>query len=287
MRLKRINFCSFYLYGSLVILANLFFSSCQSNKLPEYTELGALRILAVIASSPDAYPGETVTLTPVISDFSGAGLSFQSFGCSDPGVSFGAEASCEAQPDRVNLGSGSITSPGAASSYTGLVSPTVNVAIPANLLASRSPIDQYNGVAYLVTYKLTSTDNREITAFKRILVKANGTPKNQNPQLSDILMNGTALTSVGAGQTVSLAAQFSSGPETYQVMNRDLGFSSREEVYTTTWFISDGKLKNQRSLSTDTVEYQAPDAFPGTRGAFVIGVTRDGRGGEAVVIKSF
>lgn len=264
-----------------------FLANCQDDKMPIYSELGGLRVLAIVASSPDAYPGDTVTLTPYVSDILGSGMTFSAEACADPGVSFGVNPSCTDQADRVSLGAGAVTAPVVGDNYTGAMTPTISVNIPANFLTNRSPFEQFNGRVYLVVFTLTGASGNQVIAIKRIVVKASGATKNQNPVLSDILSQGVSLTTYPTGQVVALAPTFSTGAETYVVLNSDLTQTTKTEELLTTWFITDGKLKNQRTLSTDAVEYKASDALPGGRKSFIIAVSRDGRGGESVVQKSF
>ena len=43
-------------------------TSCNDSKLPKYVELTELRVLSLIADKPEVNPGETVSITPIISD---------------------------------------------------------------------------------------------------------------------------------------------------------------------------------------------------------------------------
>ncbi|MCB0368501.1 MAG: hypothetical protein KDD45_03435, partial [Bdellovibrionales bacterium] len=71
-------------------------ASCSSSNLPKYVELKGLRIITLIADSPEVDPSTTVSITPVISDITEtSSLNYIAYGCIDPGVSEGATPSCE------------------------------------------------------------------------------------------------------------------------------------------------------------------------------------------------
>lgn len=275
---------------SLFVITQL---GCSEDKLPKYVELNSLRVLALVVDTPEVAPGATVTLTPAVSDINGSGgLMFTAEACVDPGVYFGVEPACTAtmtgyQSLGVNV---PLTTPTVANNYTGAANSfTVTVPSSSTIFANKNTRDQYNGVAYLVTYTLDSGDGRRVKSFRRISVvnTALRPTLNSNPTVADILSNGTSLTTYPAGQTVTLSAQISSTPEIYSVMNTEGGLKSITETHQTTWFISDGSLKYYRTLSTDGNEYAAVATAPSTRKAFIISVTRDGRGGMAVVTKAF
>ncbi|MCK9419749.1 MAG: hypothetical protein M0R70_10255 [Nitrospirae bacterium] len=69
----------------------------NEDNMPKYQALGELRILTVVASAPEANPGDTVTFTPVLSDLNGNGrtINYAVQACIDPGVGNGAARSAQ------------------------------------------------------------------------------------------------------------------------------------------------------------------------------------------------
>lgn len=279
----------------LLIGAALLLSlSCTKDNFPKYVALGGLRVLAIVASnntSPNAgkaegNPGDSFTVTPYVSDVSNAGasLTYEAFGCVDPGVSYGAEATCTGNATAVSLGSGAVTGLSAGNVYTGPVG-SVTVSIPSSILASRSTIDTYNGVNYLVTYTLTNSAGLSVKSFKRIPISdsSTGKVKNSNPSISRVLANGVILATLAAGSAVELSAEAAVGSnETYTYMTSSGATNSNTETLQATWFYTDGELKYYRTTSTDSTTYTAPDAYPPLRSSVIVTVLRDGRGGESV-----
>jgi hypothetical protein len=278
-------------------------TGCASGTLPDYNVLGGLRVLAMIADTPEVDPtgGPTVHITPVVSDLNlGRTLSWAATGCIDPGVGYGAPPSCANVPGATSLGSGAVGPLDAAKHTTTGAAPPVTVTIPPTILTGHTPVDQYNGVAYLVVYTLTATDSagatQTVTAFKRIIASTpSKTPKNTNPTLSDVTTGSQSLSAylsalafpVAAGTSAVLGPAFGAGSaESYSQMNSDQTLSPVTEQLTTTWFISDGSITFYRTQNTDTNTWQPPQTQPTTsagqaRSVVLVVVTRDGRGGEA------
>lgn len=272
-----------------IVLLPLLLGSCADDDFPEYVELKELRVLALQAGASGAAseysPGDNVTITPYISDYFGGsrGLTFEAFACVDPGISVGAEPSCDGVPGAVSVASGAATAP--AIERTGS-SNSFSVSIPATILNQRSDADKYNGVNYLVTYKLTA-GTETVQSFRRILVSENTkTTKNNNPQTTAILANGAALTTLPTGP-VELSVSYPAGSvETYDSKKSDLTLVSSTESLVTTWFRTDGELKFYRTVNSDTTTFTPPAVAPSGRQALIVGVTRDDRGGVTVLVEA-
>lgn len=269
----------------LSLLSAAILAGCADDKLPDYSKLDRLRVLAMVASQPEANPGTTgITITPWISDPNGNGrtLSYVAEGCIDPGVAYGAEPTCRGSASLTSLGAGAITGL-SAPHYTGN-SQAISVDLPgeAVIFASRSAIDQFNGVGYLVTFSVSATDGANVRAFRRLLVSgAAKTSKNGNPGLSDILSNGASLATLPTG-AVELTAQIDSGAaETYTALSVS-GTSSRSEQLTTTWFSTQGQLRFDRTEPGQATRWTPS----GEAQALLIGVLRDNRGGVAVLSRA-
>ena len=219
-------------------------------------------------------------------------LSYTAEGCIDPGVGLGASPSCAARPDKVDLGKGDITTLSSTTRTFTDAAPTLTVKIPAIIFAQRNPIDQFNGVSYLVVYTLTSTDaagaTSQVVAIKRIIASKR-TTKNTNPSITDIKAGDQGLQSylsalkfTGAAQTaVTLTPVLSdTSAESFDIKGADLSVSSGTETLTTTWFLSDGDMEYFRTTASTVNTWTPPSTRPTRPGVVMVVVTRDGRGGE-------
>ncbi|MGK5085767.1 hypothetical protein WDW37_20960 [Bdellovibrionota bacterium FG-1] len=281
------------------LIAAVIAAGCSTTELPDYVRLGGLRILAIKADKPEAAPGDTVQITPVVSDLPTAtvagkrSLSYTAEACIDPGVGYGATPICAGRPDRITLPGGNIPSLSSTSNtYTG-EAPVISVTIPPIILAHRSAMDQYNGVAYLVLYTLIATDSTgataQVIAFKRLLASTR-TTKNSNPSITDVQVGSTqtlqpllaALSYPSSSQTpLSLTPTFSSNSaEAYTVQQADGSLLPATEALTTTWFLSDGDIRYFRTADADVNTWTPPSTQPTRPGIVFMVVTRDGRGGE-------
>lgn len=275
------------------LVASFLMLSCGEDNLPEYIKLGGLRVLALEVNSggfSEVAAGSTVTVVPYVSaiDFSGS-IQYSAQGCVDPGLGFGAEPTCEGVPGAVVLASNaSLTAPGSVNDWTGAAD-SFNVNLPASgvIFAGKSAQEQFNGVSYLVTYSLQDSLGRSVKSFRRIVVSTK-TPKNQNPSSVSVLSNGSVFTSYPLNSSVNLSISIAGvGAESFSEQLSDGSFRARSEEITTTWFISDGEMKFFRTLSGDVNQFTGPSALPSGRKAYVIAVTRDGRGGVAVTQRAF
>jgi hypothetical protein len=273
-----------------LIILSFAIIGCSDDIFPKYVQLGGLRVLAIHSEKTSApgqaeySPGDTVTVTPHVSDFgSGARtLTYEAVGCLDPGVSYGVDASCAGSATAVTLASGTFTL-SASDSYTG-AGPSFQVTIPSTIFALRTAIDQYNGVAYLVTYRLTAP-GAAVSSFKRLIVSSDSKTKNQNPALSSILAGGTALTSMPAGE-VELSAGLTAGAEeAYLAMKSSGELDPRTEQVVTTYFITDGTLGFYRTSVGQTTKYTPVYPAPSDHTALIVAVSRDNRGGVAVKVQ--
>lgn len=244
--------------------------------LPDYFLLDSLRVLAIKASEPEVDPGTTVILTPLISDVLGVGrtLTYTVQGCLDPGVALGATPTCDDDPDATTSAAATFTL--SAPQYTG-PAPDVSVTVPATILETRNPIDQANGVAYLVLYEIQASETEKVTSFKRIIVSSR-TTKNLNPSIASIQSDGTdlaALSTVAQTLTPIFAAE---SAETYAVLSASGTSATKTEELTTTWFVDQGAVKYARTDSNSSNTWTPPTTPTGS--PFLVVVLRDGRGGE-------
>ncbi len=274
-----------FISGLVFVIFNL---SCSNNDLPIYTELNGLRILSLVASQPELDAGGSTVITPILSDINETtSLNYVAEACI-PVSSF--DSTCDGNATKVSLGSGALNTGDMTSAkfFTGAAT-NVNVTVPASgvIYLNRSSQDQFNGVVYLVTYKVTNSRSNSVSSFKRIIVSTR-TPKNQNPQLSDVLNNGGAFTSSVPTSETTVAPSFGAvTTESYTVLNNRGESRTETESLTTTWFSTDGKFKYYRTVGNDSNTFTGPSAAPTGRDAFLLAITRDGRGGIAYKRKCF
>lgn len=260
------------------------FSSCGDSNLPDYNQLGDLRVLSVEVNNggkSEAAPGDSVALTPLLSWVNGGGqtVSWTTEACRDPGIAFGQIPTCDSAPDKVAIGgagTGSSAIGTSANAWTDVL-PAISVTVPANIFNPGLPLlpistaDQQSGYAYLVFMTFTGADGQEVKTFKRIVTTTRtGAALNSNPLLNDLLLNGVALPASTPlpAEKVTLSAQFT-------------GLESDDEA-TITWFLSDGELQRMRTTADlTTSDWTPPKTAPVGRSAIIVGVLRDGRGGES------
>jgi hypothetical protein len=288
--MKQFKFLKNLMFGAGFIFL---FTGCSSSDLPDYNVLSSLRVLALQADHPEAHPGDTVVITPYLSDVYGAGraLTYSAVACVDPGTAYGAVPTCIGSPTLSVLAT-QLTATPLPGQATGTTS-TISVAIPSTMLTGQSTQNSYNGVSYLFLYTING-GAETVTAYKHILVvDPSKTSLNSNPDSAgpiDILFNGAAsatVTSLPSGDQ-SLSLQYVAGAqESYQVMNSDGSFQSLVEQLTTTWFITDGTEDQYRTINQGATTWSPPGGEPATRKVVLVGVVRDGRGGVSFVKKEF
>lgn len=273
------------------LLLALFLFSCEKDNLPEFNRLEGIRVLNLQANTPEVNPGAAVTITPIISDIHATSLNYSVTVCLDPGLSYGAQPTCEGNPSKVVLATSiALTLPGAAESWTGAADTfVVNVPNDTVMFANRTAAEIFNGVNYLVIYTLTNETGKSVSAFKRIVVSETAkTSKNSNPAVSQVFADGSPLNTMNWGGKFNLSTDLSLvSAESYVVKNAKLESFSKTENLTTTWFVTDGDAKYFRSAGTDSNEFNAPSQPPVGRSFYLIAVSRDDRGGVNFVKKKF
>ncbi len=263
-------------------------AACGEDDLPKSSDLGGLRILAIQAgsdgSTAEYAEGQTVQLTPYISDYNQTRtVEFEAMWCLDPGVSYGAQPSCDGVAGATSLGSGAISF--GDPNRTGAANPLpASFQIPAGLLATRLPTDQFNGTAVLFTYKLRASDGATTKSFKRVIVSSKPA-KNNNPPVAVIQAGGAPLAAYPTGAVQVTASIATTANEAFQEMKRDGSLASRTEELLTSWFISDGTLELFRTINGQATKFEPPATKPTGRTPIIVAVTRDSRGGVSVRIQ--
>lgn len=276
----------------LVIGLGFVSASCSNSDLPDYFSLGSLRVLGIQADHPEVDPtaSTSVTLTPVITARNAgtaAGtdplvLTYVLEHCLDPGVTAGADPSCQDNPSRVSR-TGTLTLASGNGAYTGTAlhsGGALTLTVPTTIFntslhGAASAQDRYNGVPYLVTYRLSAPNGESTSAFRRIIATER-TPLNQNPTITAIQKDGVTLTALPSTAS-DLTPLLGAGPaESYSVALSS-GLSARTERITVSWFISQGELKRSRT-DLGTSNLYTPASHP-TGPVFMTAVVRDDRGG--------
>ncbi len=267
------------------------FAGCNNDQLPEFTKIDKLRIIALEVNNPEVNPGDTVTVTPWVSDINEtAALTDTVSVCVDPGLAYGANPSCDASPTKVDIRiNQALTITGANS--TGSAN-TFNVTIPVDLIifAGRTDQEKYNGVSYLIHYKLKNSTGTEISAIRRIVVsEPSKTPKNTNPVISTILADGAPIAALPiAGAKVQLSTDLGLGStETFQSKNVDGSLVVESELVAVTWMFTDGEAKKFRTEAGSVNEFTGPSTAPVGRSAHIFAVARDNRAGVKVIKVQF
>ncbi len=253
-----------------------------------YSHLDSLRVLSLSVDQPEVAPGTTVTITPYVSDATGAGraLTYSASSCPDPGTSQGVTASCLGSPLATVIATNlPVTLPTVAHSYTGFVN-AFSVTVPANILAGQSSINTYNGVSYLVAYSLTAADGTTTSAFRRIIA-SQGHALNTNPSITDILSAGVPFTPMPTMVTTLVPSIPSAASEAYTFQDSSGSFVAATESLLMTWFTNAGDYQYIRTDLVNPNQFTPGKTAPLTGHNTFVFVLRDRRGGEAVLQRDF
>jgi hypothetical protein len=278
----------FFLKIKELLLFALVINGCSGDDLPVYTELNKLRVVAIQLSQSEVNPGATgVVVTPLISDTNGGGrtITYTATGCIDPGISYGAEPTCDQAQDALQLSAGTITSLNAANNYTEFGNTfSVNAPAEAIIFATRPTQDKYNGVAYLIDYKISS-GNEEVRVIKRLIV-TNRTSLNQNPSIDNVYTQDAPVSAYPESET-DYIVKFNSEPKEEFVLQNSSGvLTNLTEEITVTWFFSRGEFKFYRTGHLESNRYIPVAVSASDKTTWVV-VVSDGRGGSAAKIIQF
>ncbi len=243
--------------------------SCGDDGFRKVEKLEGFRILGIVADNSEVAAPATVTVNALIADVNGTENSIigNYITCIDPGISRGAEASCDspingptsftinlnAIPGRVGLG------------------PNLSVNVPATILDGRSTLEKFNGVAVIVIINFT-VNGVNHSAYKRIVATDGTRARNTVPTGSAILLNNQVIASApNDGDNLSVTT---APAETYEVMNVDGSKETLSEKYEIAWYTNSGKFDLPKAKIDEVVEYQGD-----TASTLTIAVIRDERGG--------
>lgn len=254
-------------------------SSCVDGD-NDFFQLGEFRVLAVQADTPEIDGSSltpiTVTLTPFISDIDAGGrtIAIDILACPDPGLELGNDPVCD--PDLAttqDISYASIDSTTLGSRLTGAM-PAFTVDVPPGLLTGQTDQVKFNGLDYLVTMHFVA-GTETIKTYRRITISEK-TPKNMNPSIENVLLNGETAGSLQNLDelTIDIAAGFT--PETYDYEDLDGIQVEKEEVYTVSWFTFKGTTNLRRTFLDETAVFEKSS---GETDPFIVAILRDDRGG--------
>jgi hypothetical protein len=268
---------------SLIFLINtlslLSLSSCGNSKLPRYSIIQGLRVLALTLDQPEinydgmSFTPSTVNLTPTISDLysDGRALQYNLEWCVDPGIALGAIPTCGGNPSRVVVAQNQAVAATAtflAPNYSGMMSsiaislgtaaPAAQAAISA-AFARESSYQQFNGLGILIFFELfpSSEPSSKITTFKRLILSSTAkVSKNQNPSglsIKDFITN-LEISSFPSIQTSLIADLPAAQAESYFEENSAGQLIGKTETLETEWFFTgplDVECSKKKECSSD------------------------------------
>jgi len=253
--------------------------SCGDSDFKKVEQLDEFRVLAIEANNPEVAPGGTADLRLFVSDASsetGRVVAGDVVSCIDPGISMGAEVSCDHDPNRVeSTYTIDTTAPDFSNNvFTGF-GPTHTVTVPATIFVGRSSIEESNGVGYIVIFSF-EVDDKIITTFKRIMATQRS-ELNMNPSGTALLLNGTAFTGTPKkGDTLNLTT---SAPEDYSYTNVDGVIESRTEDLKVAWYIVGSELDYPKADVGEEIEITESLS---AESYVIVAIVRDDRGGIEV-----
>ena len=278
--------------AGIAAIGGILSTSCGNSDLPDSFRLEDFRVLALVADHPEVNPGDTVAITPLLSDIKGAGraLSFSAQGCIDSGVGFGAEPTCTDSATETTFATKVAVTGLRAPDYTGLAASTITVKVPpaAVIFAERSAEDQFNGINYLVTVQFSVTPSLVVRAFRRIVVSTKPA-KNENPRYGTTpLLSGSKPLTAAPSVITAMHPSLASGTKgTYSFSNPDGSTEKRTEKISTTWYISDGDLSLKVTDDELVTEFTPPAVPPKGHDLAIVMVTRDDRDGVTAFVQTF
>jgi hypothetical protein len=261
-------------------------------------------MIALIADRPEANAGDTITITPILSDMNGNGraLTYSASTCVDPGFSYGDNQSCAGLPStqvispagtavtsRSGAGVAGYASPdytGAAASFTFTI-PAATTMFLANNGQQLPAYEQYNGVSYLIDYRIQTADGAAaVRVVKRILVSTRPT-KNTDPTLTGFTgATGATLTSLPTSNG-NVSPVFGTTPAQYQSQLSDNSFTTIGESYSVSWFSTEGSFTLDNTQGSASNTFDPPSPVPTDHHTILIGIVYDGRGGEGAFFQTF
>ncbi len=284
-------------FSSVLFLSCLALSACANGDIANPGKLGDLKIIGMVSYKTtlngvsDAAPGDTIKVRPYLSWVNGGGatVTWSMVACRDPGIAFGANATCTGAPDRVVVMTQTtpVVIGDSTNAWTDFM-PEIPVTIPADFFTNAgfgvtNASTQYNGASYLIFLSvygpLGDTDS---TMSQVVVTTRTGADLAVNPSFDNIQQaDGTALTTY-PGAKVSLKAVYSGVTPTYPARDGSGNPVTSDNGSLINWYFSDGTLSANTTDQTVTTTDWTPSSKPSSRASVIVGILRDSRGGVSV-----
>jgi hypothetical protein len=268
-----------------LLICLIAFFGCDRVEI-DFFQLGPFRLMALVIDQPevDATQENTVSLTPWISDIEAQGrtLTVNIRGCLDPGIGLGIEPQCDADnPTTQTIDYADYNTENLESSlYTGAM-PSVDITIPADLLAGLPQAQQEEGVDYLIVCEFEA-GTEVFRSFKRVRLSTNS-QQDTNPIIETILINGQVSSDgIPDGAQIDFTIDPNTPPQKYERLNDQGQTVERTEEYLMTWFVYGGFLSFSRTEPDLSNEFTLDETLGNQ--TLVVGVLRDGRAGSDVMM---
>jgi hypothetical protein len=263
-----------FLFVSVFLL-----NGCGDNDFTDRYELGEPRILGLILSAPEVSPGQTTTVSPILSfeNQNSEIIEHRLRGCPDPGLSFGVDPTCEGVSDLQTIQdwtSFTFSNPAVKSEILGSLG---TVTVPGDYLETATDVEKVTGRVYLIEYSVRVDGTQILNAFSRLRVTdaVLKPTKNQNPILQDLLYESSSLTVRPTNLKGALSVSFDSS-------SLDTG-----ETLLTSYFVSRGEIDFSRTLGTQFTSWELTQSELDNQDKLtVIAIGRDERGGLAALIRT-
>lgn len=280
----------------LLILSPAIFtlSGCSNDNLPRIEQLQTFRVLALSSNKSELNPGDTATISAILSDTQGSGrtINVSYVACADPGVSTGATPSCNGQnvvqSATVTINPSTDSGLGANNYYSGESQQTATFTIPSDYLDGLTDIQKHNGRAYLVVGTFTvasqgSAPSTTATAFKRIIVTSRASSThNQTPVINSLLLNEQVIAAAAPSVNDELSIT-ADAPETFERYTTQGELEERSEEYDVAWYVASGKLSTSKTdVQSSTVLKESTPVNSAVAGQLIMILLRDDRGGVSL-----
>ena len=267
-------------------------AACAGPALPEPYVVRDLRVIALVVDPPEAAPGTTVRVTAWFYDPDGGGRPVVAtlYRCAK-----GGSADCLISPDADNpteiLFSGT-----AQNVATDLHRFDVDIAIEADALSGVGFLEQIYGLQRTFVVR-GDNGERTIDGLKRLVITPPFGPKNKNPAFTGFMIeqegrdlgDDRAVTRLARNDPYVLRPLFDPATlQTYAVVDFNGELLTFVEEASFTWSCSPDCTIDQRTTFDQDIVTIRPPLLGAENDRFAIHVVmRDGRGGEAVLVRDF
>jgi len=265
-------------------------TACADNSLTQSYEISRFKVLALVADKPETLPGETVTITPFISDILGNGrpLTVSASACLDPGVGVGALPTCAGSPSENLLAKDVILNGPSGPTYTGYSDTQIVLTTPeSSIIFDQVSLEaQQRGVNYLVSFEFKTGGEVLEKSFKRIIVSTSPV-QNTNPVFDTPAIVDAKGDLQRLDAEKKIFGKFTpESIESYVDLISGAPQTQQEKLFIS-WFVSRGNFSLANTNASDGTIWK-PDPEENNSIPFVLVlVLRDNRGGMTVTQKIF